>query len=57
MPSGKMSDIVINAGQQIWQMTSDDFEGNRVYIADFEIYNQRAIDPTNASLDIYIGIK
>lgn len=34
-----------------------DFEGNRAYIVDFEISDQRAIDPANTSLDIYIGIK
>lgn len=38
-------------------MSSDDFGGDRAYVADFEVYDQRAIDPTNASLDIYIGIK
>jgi len=56
-PSGKMPEVVINAWQQIWKMTSDDFDGNRAYVADFEVYDQRASDPTNASLDIYIGIK
>ena len=56
-PSGKMPDVVISAWQQIWKMTSDDFEGDRAYIADFEVYDQRAIDPANTSLDIYIGIK
>jgi predicted transcriptional regulator YdeE len=56
-PSGRMPEVVINAWQQIWKMTSDDFGGNRTYIADFEIYDQRAINPVNASLDIYIGIK
>ncbi len=56
-PSGKMPEVVINAWQQIWKMTSPDFGGNRAYIADFEVYDQRASDPTNANLDIYIGIK
>lgn len=55
--SGKMPEVVIDAWQQIWQMTSEDFDGNRAYIADFEVYDQRASDPANASLDIYIGIK
>ena len=54
---GKMPDVVINAWQQIWKMTSEDFEGNRTYISDFEVYDQRANDPANTSLDIYIGIK
>ena len=56
-PSGKMPDVVVSAWQQIWKMTSDDFEGDRAYIADFEVYDQRAIDPANTSLDIYIGVK
>jgi predicted transcriptional regulator YdeE len=56
-PSGKMPEVVINAWQQIWKMTSNDFSGERAYLADFEVFDQRASDPTNASLDIYIGIK
>ncbi len=55
--SGKCPDVVINAWQQIWKMSSSDFGGERAYIADFEVYDQRAIDPANMSLDIYIGIK
>lgn len=56
-PSGKMPEVVISAWQKIWAMSSDDFGGGRAYVADFEVYDQRAIDPANASLDIYIGIK
>jgi len=56
-PSGKMPEVVISAWQQIWEMASPDFGGDRAYIADFEVYDRRAIDPANAILDIYIGIK
>lgn len=56
-PAGKMPDVVINAWLQIWKMSAKDFGGERAYIADFEIYDQRASDPGNTSLDIYIGIK
>lgn len=55
--SGKMSEIVINAWQQIWGMSADVPGAERAYIADFEVYDERAIDPANTSLDIYIGIK
>jgi predicted transcriptional regulator YdeE len=55
--SGKMPGIVINAWQQIWKMSENDFGGKRAYIADFEIYDQRASNPADASVDIYIGIK
>ena len=56
-PSGKMPEIVINAWQQIWKMSSYDFGGERTYQADFEIYDDRAQDLENTILDIYIGIK
>lgn len=55
--SGKMPEVVINAWQQIWKMTSNDFGGERAYVADFEVYDQRAIDPASAILDVYVGIK
>jgi predicted transcriptional regulator YdeE len=56
-PSGKMPAVVIDAWQQIWKMSDEQLEAERAYVADFEVYDQRAADPANASLDIYIGIK
>jgi predicted transcriptional regulator YdeE len=55
--SGKMPEVVINAWQKIWKMSPDDLGGKRTYQADFEVYDERATDPNNTSLDIYIGIK
>jgi predicted transcriptional regulator YdeE len=31
--------------------------GDRVYQADFEIYDQRAADPQNLQADVYVGIR
>jgi len=31
--------------------------GDRTYKADFEVYDQRAADPQNSQVDVYIGIK
>lgn len=55
--NGSMPQVVIQAWQQIWKMSADDFGGKRTYRADFEVYDERAQDPTHTSLDIYIGIK
>lgn len=55
--TGKMPNIVIQAWQTIWQMTPAEFEGSRTYLTDFEIYDQRALNPERAVVDIYIGIK
>lgn len=54
---GPMPDIVIDAWHKIWQMTPTDLGGERRYDADFEVYDERAFDPRNAVVDIYIGIK
>lgn len=55
-PRGLMPDVVVNAWKDIWEMSSEELSGNRSYISDFEIYDQRACDPKNTILDIYIGI-
>jgi predicted transcriptional regulator YdeE len=31
--------------------------GNRVYGADFEVYDERAANPQNIQMDVYVGIK
>lgn len=56
-PQGKMPDIVIQAWQKIWRMAPEELGGQRAYQADFEIYDERASDPLNASVDVYVGVK
>lgn len=53
----KMPNVCISAWQQIWAMKPADFGGERAYIADFEVYDERSRDPENTIIDIYIGIK
>ena len=54
---GAMPEVVQKAWQDIWKMEDENSLGAREYIADFEVYDERAIDPSNAALDIYIGVK
>ncbi len=54
---GSMPSIVIKAWQAIWQMSSQDFGAERAYQADFEVYDERASNPAETELDIYVGIK
>lgn len=54
---GQMPGVVISAWQDIWKMNENDFGGKRKYIADFEIYDERAVDPHNTVIDVYIGIE
>lgn len=55
--SGQIPEVIISAWQKIWAMHTDDLGGKRKYIADFEIYDQRAATPNQAVIDIYIGIE
>lgn len=54
---GPMPAVCINLWQKIWSMTPVALGGARAYLSDFEVYDERARDPQNMVLDIYIGIK
>lgn len=54
---GGIPQVIIELWQQIWQMSSANLGGERAYIADFEVYDERSQDPQNAIIDIYIGVK
>ena len=54
---GVMPQVVIDAWQQIWNMSAEQLQGSRAYQADYEVYDQRAANPDNTVLDIYIGLK
>ncbi len=53
---GEMPEVCINVWQKIWSMTSEEFGGARSYVADFEIYDSRAMDPNNTVLDVFVGV-
>ena len=54
---GPVAKVVVETWKQIWSYYQSPANGHRAYRADFELYDQRAADPNNAQVDIYIGIK
>lgn len=52
-----MPNVVRDAWREIWNMSDKNPGGKRRYIADFEIYDERASDHQNIVLDIYVGIE
>lgn len=52
-----MPAVVFNVWMDIWKMTSEDFGSDRSFKVDFEVYDERAVDPASTLLDIYIGIQ
>ena len=47
---------MIEAWQKIWAMDEQALEGKRRYAVDFEVFDERCVDPTAAEVDISIGI-
>ena len=54
---GPMPEVVREPWFKIWQMNDHDFGGKRRYLADFELYDERASDHQNIVLDIFIGFE
>ena len=54
---GIMPEVCIDVWQNIWKMKSGELGGKRAYLADFEVYDKRALDPSKTVLDIYVGVK
>lgn len=54
---GPMPGACIDMWKNIWKMSTADLGGERSYIADFEVYDERSVDHNNVILDIYIGVK
>lgn len=55
--AGPMPSVCMDAWKEIWAMSPEDFGSGRDFVADFEVYDERAQDPENTSLDIYIGVR
>jgi len=54
---GIMPEVCIDMWQNIWKMKSGELGGKRAYLADFEVYDKRVLDPSKTVLDIYVGVK
>jgi predicted transcriptional regulator YdeE len=55
--NGPVWNVVPEAWQKIWSTTASEMGGERAFLADFEIYDERAADPQNAVVDVWVGIK
>jgi predicted transcriptional regulator YdeE len=53
---GPFPKIIPDAWLQIFKL-EDDGKLKRTYQTDFEVYDERALDPQNGQVDIYLGVK
>lgn len=54
---GPVQKIVVEMWQRVWATPKSALGGDRAYKADFEIYDQRAQNPADSVVDLYIGIR
>ena len=54
---GPIKRIVPEIWQHIWSMSPEELGGTRAFKTDYEIYDQRAADPENAEIDVYVGLR
>lgn len=52
-----MPEVLINAWQEIWDMTPEEMGAKRRYHTDFELYDERAADHQNIVMDLFIGLE
>ena len=55
--TGFVGKVVPETWSRIWAVPKAEPGGNRTYKADFEVYDQRAANPQNAEVNIYVGIE
>jgi predicted transcriptional regulator YdeE len=54
---GPVTQMVPGTWKEIWQMPHEELGGKRSFLSDYEVYGRHATDPTNAIVDIYVGIE
>jgi predicted transcriptional regulator YdeE len=54
---GPVWEVVPKVWQRIWSTPASELGGERAYIADFELYDERATDPKNAVVEVWVGIR
>ncbi len=52
-----MPNVLLNVWNIVWKSSTQDLGGKRTYVADFELYDERAADHQNIVLDLYIAIQ
>jgi predicted transcriptional regulator YdeE len=54
---GPITQIVPEIWQRIRSMSPGELGGTRAFKTDYEIYDQRAANPDNAQIDVYVGLR
>jgi len=55
--AGPAQQVVGAAWKRIWELPKTQPGGNRLYQSDFELYDERAADPKNTTMEIFVRIR
>ena len=54
---GPVAEVVLEVWQHVWALPSSELGGKRAYRADFEVYDDRSLDPASAVVDVFVGLE
>jgi predicted transcriptional regulator YdeE len=54
---GKVEKMVVEMWRRVWETPKNALGGDRTYQADFEVYDQRAQNPADAVVDLYVAVR
>ena len=54
---GPVQTVVVGMWRRVWVTPKSALGGDRTYKADFEVYDQRAQNPADSVVDLYIAVR
>jgi predicted transcriptional regulator YdeE len=54
---GPVEKVVVEMWRRVWETPKNALGGDRSYQADFEVYDQRAQNPADAVVDLYVAVR
>ncbi len=54
---GPVEKVVVEMWRRVWETPKNALGGDRTYKTDFEVYDQRAQNPADAVVDLYVAVR
>jgi predicted transcriptional regulator YdeE len=54
---GPVEKVVVEMWRRVWETPKNSLGGDRTYKTDFEVYDQRAQNPADAVVDLYVAVR
>ncbi len=54
---GPVQKVVVDVWRRVWETQKSALGGDRTYKTDFELYDQRAQNPADSVVDLYVAVR